>query len=282
LRFPRSTGYGNLGEVLATGSQVTSIKVGDVVASFGEHASHVKVDASRFCLRVPPELALDGRRAVFVRLVGVAATALRMASASPGDKVVVIGLGMVGNFAAQLFQLGGADVLATDTVDARRAIAARCGIAATANPVEESVLDRVLAWTGGAGADVVVEAIGEPRLAAEAVELARRAGEVVLLGSPRAPTTMDVTPMLTRIHLMGITVKGALEWTYPINPVQGAKHSIVRNYEHILRWMAAGRLAIDPLRTHVLPPARCAEAYDGLARRKDEYLGVVFDWDAGD
>jgi threonine dehydrogenase-like Zn-dependent dehydrogenase len=179
-----------------------------------------------------------------------------------------------------LFQLAGAEVLATDTVDARRAIAARCGIAATANPQEESVLDRVLDWTGGAGADVVVEAIGEPRLVAEAVELTRRAGEVVLLGSPRAPTTTDITPMLTRIHLMGITVKGALEWTYPIGPVQGAKHSIVRNYEHILRWMAAGKLAVAPLRTHVLPPERCAEAYTGLMKRNNEYLGVVFDWTA--
>ena len=40
----------------------------------------------------------------------------------------------------------------------------------------------------------------------------------------------------------------------------------------------AGRLVVDPLRTHILPPERCQEAYQGLTHRKDDYLGVVFDW----
>jgi hypothetical protein len=35
---------------------------------------------------------------------------------------------------------------------------------------------------------------------------------------------------------------------------------------------------VDPLRTHVLPPDKCQEAYAGLTHHKDEYLGVVFDW----
>jgi threonine dehydrogenase-like Zn-dependent dehydrogenase len=39
-------------------------------------------------------------------------------------------------------------------------------------------------------------------------------------------------------------------------------------------------LVVDPLITHVLSPERCQEAYAGLAHRKDEYVGVVFDWRA--
>ena len=42
--------------------------------------------------------------------------------------------------------------------------------------------------------------------------------------------------------------------------------------------MATDRLIVDPLRTHVLPPERCAEAYAGLADQQDHYLGVLFDW----
>ena len=61
----------------------------------------------------------------------------------------------------------------------------------------------VLDWTAGHGVDIAVEAIGRSELIAEAVELTRRHGELILLGSPRAHHTMNVTPMLTRIHLQG-------------------------------------------------------------------------------
>ena len=50
------------------------------------------------------------------------------------------------------------------------------------------------------------------------------------------------------------------------------------NYRELLEWVLDGRLVVDPLRTHVLPPEACQEAYDGVIHRRDEYLGVVFDW----
>ena len=133
--------------------------------------------------------------------------------------------------------------------------------------------------TRGEGAEIVVEAIGNPALVMQAVEMTRRHGETILLGSPRARLTADVTPMLTRIHLQAIRVIGALEWTFPI-PAQTerARHTIRRNYEEILGWIAGGQLVVDPLISHVLPPERCQEAYTGLTTRKDEYTAVVFDW----
>lgn len=276
--YPRTTGYGHLGEVLAIGSEVDGVEVGDTVTSFANHASLVKADTGRFCLPIPSSLSLDDQRAVFVRMAGVAITAVRSANVSAGDKVLVIGLGLVGNFAAQLFQLAGAEVLASDTIDERRAIAEQCGIARTVNPMSEDLEAAVLDWTTGHGVDIAVEAIGRSELIAEAVELTRRHGELILLGSPRAHHTMDVTPMLTRIHLLGITLRGALEWLYPIPETPSLKHSITRNYRQLLEWMASGRLVVDPVRTHVLPPEQCTEAYAGLMDQKDRYLGVVFDW----
>ena len=276
--YSRPTGYGHLGEVLAVGSAVEGVQVGDTVTSFANHASLAKVDTGHFCLLVPSTLGLDGRRAVFVRMAGVAITAVRSANVSPGDKVLVVGLGLVGNFAAQLFRLAGAEVLASDPIDERRAIASQCGIAQTVNPLSDDLAAAVLDWTAGHGVDIAVEAIGRSELIAEAVELTRRHGELILLGSPRAHHTMNVTPMLTRIHLQGITLRGALEWLYPIPDTPGLKHSITRNYRQLLEWMAADRLIVDPLRTHVLPPAQCAAAYAGLANQQDRYLGVLFDW----
>ena len=71
---------------------------------------------------------------------------------------------------------------------------------------------------------------------------------------------------------------GALEWLWPMHDVDGIHHSIDENYRELLEWVLDGRLVVDPLRTHVLPPEACQEAYDGVIHRRDEYLGVVFDW----
>jgi threonine dehydrogenase-like Zn-dependent dehydrogenase len=84
--------------------------------------------------------------------------------------------------------------------------------------------------------------------------------------------------MLSRIHLQGIKMIGALEWLYSIPETDAAKHSITENYRQILSWIAGGSLKTEPLLTHLLPPTECQAAYGGLHRRKDEFLGVVFDW----
>jgi threonine dehydrogenase-like Zn-dependent dehydrogenase len=123
-----------------------------------------------------------------------------------------------------------------------------------------------------------VEAIGEPTLIDRAVQCTRRHGEIILLGSPRRRVTTDITPMLSRIHLTGLTMIGALEWLYSIPESEFVRHSILENYRQIAGWIGDGRLAVDPLRTHVLSPAECQRAYDGLIHERESYTGVVFDW----
>ncbi|MBI3911019.1 MAG: zinc-binding dehydrogenase [Armatimonadetes bacterium] len=275
--YPRATtGYGHLSRVLAVGPDVTDLKVGDRILSFSPHASYWKWDSGRFFLHVPPEA--DGKRAVFTRMAGVAITAVRKSSVQIGDTVAVVGLGLVGNFAAQLFQMAGAEVMGLDVAASRLERARQCGIQRVVNPTGRSAREAVLEWTGGQGARIVVEAIGRSDLILEGVEFTRRHGEILLLGSPRALHTAEVTPMLSRIHIQGITMIGALEWLYPIPELDFTRVSITRNYQQLLGWIMDGRLAIDPLLTHVLSPVRCQEAYMGLHAQKDEYLGVVFDW----
>jgi 2-desacetyl-2-hydroxyethyl bacteriochlorophyllide A dehydrogenase len=276
--FPRYPGYGHLGTVLAVGPDCEGIAPGDRLLTFSNHGTPVVANVRRFALPVPSEI--DGRLAVFTRMAGVAITALRASSVAAGDQVVVIGLGLVGNLAAQLMRLAGADVLGVDLSPRRLEIAQRCGIERVVNPNAEDLAAAVSDWTGGRGARITVEAIGRSELIAQAVELTRRHGEVILLGSPRARVTMDVTPMLSRIHHLGIHLIGALEWTFPLGPTERAHFSIRENYEQILHWIAAGRLAVEPLLSHVLSPRQCQEAYDGLRTRPDDYLGVVFDWRA--
>ena len=273
--YPQTTGYGHLGEVLEVGAEVTMCEPGDRVLSFANHGSLVKADAGRMALPVPSDI--DGSKLVFARMAGVSIGALRSANVDPGDTVVVIGMGLVGNFAAQLFDLAGSDVLAVDIADSRLAIAQECGIERTVNSAQTDLQDAVMEWTDGTGAHTVVEAIGKSEVIEEAVYVTRRYGDVILLGSPRARATFDVTPMLMEIHLEAIRMIGALEWRWPMHETPRTR-DIVSNYRQIVKWIANDDLTVDPLRTHVASPADCQEIYEGLTGEKESYVGAVFDW----
>ena len=294
LGFPRRTGYGHLGEVVAVGPGVENVKPGDRVLTFSKHQEYAiarvapgpQSDDPRrrmqpFALHVPRDV--PGKRAVATRMAGVAMTGLRSSTVQAGDRVVVIGLGLVGNFAAQLFQLAGAHVLGLDVSAKRLEIARACGIREVFDSSKGDPVEYVRKWTGATdttgGAEIVVEAIGQSQLVMQAVEMTGRFGETILLGSPRARVTADVTPMLTRIHILAIRMIGALEWTYPLpEDSERARVTIERNYKEILGWIRDGRLIVDPLISHVVSPRDAQQAYDGLTNKKDEYTAVVFDW----
>ena len=273
--YPRSTGYGHLGKVLAVGDGVTMCAPGDRVLSFSNHARHVMAVATRMALPVPPDG--DGLRFVFARMAGVGIAGLRSSSLQAGDRALVIGLGLVGNLAAQILRLNGVDVMAADIEPFRLDKARECGLEPTVNPAENSLEETVEAWTGGAGADCVIDATGMSEVIVEAVEHVRSFGEMILLGSPRAEAVVDVTPFLGAIHLRSIRLIGALEWGWPQHPTHRVR-DLEANYRRILRWIETGRLSVEPLLTSVLPPAQCQEAYTRLVDHKDEEMAVVFDW----
>ena len=274
-QYPRRTGYGNLGEVLAVGDGVTMCKPGDRALSFSPHASYVKADAGRMALPVPADS--DGRQIVFARMAGVSISALRSSSVQPGDTVLIIGMGLVGNFAAQIFQLAGAEVMAADLSELRLDKARACGIDRTVNSAREDLSEAVMDWTEGQGAQIVVEAIGISEVIAEATLLTREHGEIILLGTPRAYGVFDATPMLLHLHMNAVRMIGALEWTWPQHPTDRVR-DITANYRLLVNWIAAGSLKTTPLLTHLASPADCQTIYEGLTSNREEYLGAVFDW----
>ena len=115
MQYPFRTGYANIGEVVAMGSAVKTVALGDVVYTMGNHASIIRVDAAaRVCAKVPAGLPLE--QAVFARLLTVPMASVRTAGARPGDRAAVTGLGLVGNLGAQLLQACGMPVTAADPI----------------------------------------------------------------------------------------------------------------------------------------------------------------------
>jgi 2-desacetyl-2-hydroxyethyl bacteriochlorophyllide A dehydrogenase len=276
--YPWRAGYGNVGIVREAGSAVSRVRPGDRVFTYGPHASHVIYDAEgRLAIRVPE--GMDAAVAASSRMAGVAFTALVLAEIEGAPWVAVFGLGAVGNLAAQGFAIRGCRVIGVDPVEARRSLAQRCGIAATAGGDPEAVRARIRELTGGAMAAIGVDAVGHSAVVREALGATAPFGQVILLGSPRVPVEGNVTEILSDVHRRFITIRGALEWCLPMYPVFGANRvSQFEKQELIFDWASRGLLKLEPLISHRLPPDRIQDAYEGLETRPAEFIGVVLEW----
>ncbi|SFJ14014.1 Threonine dehydrogenase [Paenibacillus sp. UNC496MF] len=279
--LPGVPGYASVSEVLQVGEGVQGFAAGDVVFHYGDHSAYQAVDTNHVFVKAPKAVPLQW--VPFVRMANVAFTSLRVSSIELGDAVAVTGLGLVGNMAAQLAKLQGANVIGIDLSRQRLKQAEACGIDHVLFAGDGDVRDRVSDLTGGEGVSALIEATGVPQAAVDALPLIAKYGELILLGSPRSAYKTDVTDVLNYVHLDGrgcITFKGAHEWRFPVRRDPFVKHSLARNSAVVLDLIGRGRLKIEPLISHVLKPEEAAGAYLGLRDDKDRYSGVLFDWSA--
>ena len=279
--LPFVPGYAAVGRImeLSKESPRKGFAVGDRVFYYGQHRSINLVKESDLLVKVPA--GLEPGHAAFARIAAVSITAVRVSPPELGDVVMVFGMGLVGNLAAQLFALSGATVLCADICSDRLSLAQRCGLTYVVNSGKEDSKVKLQEISAGQGAKTVVEATGVPAIAEKAFDYVAKNGDLVLLGSPRGECKGDITALLNKVHLWGngcVTLKGAHEWRFPLMPSEGAKHSLQRNCEILLNLLSIGALKVVPLITHQVSPSECQTVYQGLLNQKDKYNGVVFDW----
>jgi threonine dehydrogenase-like Zn-dependent dehydrogenase len=276
--MPSVPGYAAVSRIIDKGPLVDEFEMGETIFHYGNHSRYETISPEGVVLPVPD--GLEPLWAPFARMATVAMTSLRVSQIELGDFVAVTGLGLIGNMAAQLAGLQGAEVIGVDLVPQRLQIADQCGIRHTLSG-DSDVRGQIMELTGKQGVSTWIEATGVPGVVLEGLPWMAKYGEVILLGSPRGELQTDITRLLNYIHLDGlgsITVKGAHEWRYPVKPDPFVKHSLTRNTAIAFSLMLEGKLQIAPLISRKLSPDEAPSAYEGLLNRKDDYLGIVFEW----
>ena len=270
--IPHRPGYALVGEVEALGSEVQGLAVGQRVLMEAGHGT-VAVADTRTHAVVPVPVGVPSTHAPLARMAGIAFTALRLAPPQLGDRVAVLGLGLVGLLVCQLFRLAGArPVLGVDRLPSRLKLAEALGIVPVDTSREE-LLPALRRALGSHGADIVVEATGSPVLVPMALDVARRGGSIVLLGSTRGVVTLDAYSLL---HRKAVRVIGGHETALPFD----ADHPWprLRNLGLALDLMAAGDLCTDGMITDELTIERALVAHDMLREFPETHLGVVIHW----
>jgi predicted dehydrogenase/threonine dehydrogenase-like Zn-dependent dehydrogenase len=274
-------GYSATGLVVAVGPAVTGIRPGQLVATGGAgKASHAEFQAvpGLLCAAVPDGVSPPD--AAFTTIASIALHALRIAEVGPGSKVVVLGLGLIGQLAARLAMAAGCDVAGIDPAPQPRSVAAASGVLA----LDERGADTtglVLGWSRGRGADaLLICAAGRSSAAVQrAPALCRDRAAVVVVGDVglhldrTSYYQRELSVRFARSYGPGRYEPGYEAWgvDYPAGLVRWSEG---RNFEAVLDLLAAGRLAVGDLVTHTFDIADAAAAYRLIEQRAEPYLAI--------
>ncbi|MCC6705876.1 MAG: zinc-binding dehydrogenase [Thermomicrobiales bacterium] len=269
---PSILGYSSTGDVVAVGPDVDPEMIGQRFTVIAPHAEYVIGDIDSKVMNamqaIPDDVSYE--RAAFAGLAGAGIIWTDISAPKPDEVVVVMGLGLIGNFVLQAVRKHNpAMLIGVDGIDARCELAESVGADVTINIREHDPVARVKELTGGKGAHLVMECVGGPA------------------GVKSFPQALDMTRKLGRVHLISLYQEqplpldsGAIQGKM----VYGGYFIDMDASDHwwkaeSMRRVTAGEVEVDKLHTHTFKPEQAREAYDLLHDRLAEAMGVLFDWD---
>jgi predicted dehydrogenase len=290
---PIPLGYSCSGVVCETGSGVDAIQPGDVVACGGAgYANHSEFNIvpQNLCVKIPNRLDAAGggallfEEAAFATVGAIALQGVRQAALTLGERVCVIGLGLIGQLTVQICKASGCWVIGADIDPQKIEMAVKFGaeLAVQSNDLERQIWQ----FTNGAGADAVIitAAAKDSRLIALAGEISRLKGRVVAVGLVGLDVPRDVyyrKELDLRLSMSYGPGRYDPEYEerghdYPLPYVRWTEQ---RNMQAFLELVAAGSLDVRPLISHRYPFEQAIEAYDLITTGREPSLGVVLGYD---
>ncbi|PLX30685.1 MAG: oxidoreductase, partial [Ignavibacteria bacterium] len=178
-------GYACAGTVIDVAGDVNGMKIGDVVACGGADAGHAEVVSvgKNLCARVHE--GTDVRHAAIATIAAIAMQGVRQAEVNLGERVAVIGLGLIGQLTMQLLSAGGAEAIGIDIDSRQIELAKKCGFRNVFPASQEGLAQVVADLTAGHGVDAVIITAGTSSLQPVnfAGEICRKKGKVVIVGA---------------------------------------------------------------------------------------------------
>lgn len=293
LSVPLELGYSCAGTVVGVGEKVCEFRVGDRVAcGGGGYASHAEINyiPNNLAVIIPENVSM--RDAAYATIGAIAMQGVRQSQATVGDRIMVIGLGLIGQLTAQILRAAGCRVIGVDISDfaVQKCLMAERARAAgeTAPPLialnsrTQDVESAVAAATGGFGVDKVIVTAGTkdsgPLILAGSV--VRDRGCIVIVGAvpldiPRSPFyEKEIDIRFSRSYGPGrydaeYEEKGR---DYPIGYVRWTER---RNIESFLQLLSEGKIELSGITTHSYELEQAHAAYQTLLEGKEPYLGIL-------
>jgi len=264
--YPAVVGYEEVGFITEVGPQAKGVEVGDCVWGSWGHRTEFVMRAEDAARNILPE-GLDPRAGIFARIGAIALNGILDAGINVGETVVVFGAGVVGLICMALAHLSGARVYAVDINEARLHNAQRY---ADEFISAEAALT-IKKWTGGRGADVVIEATGNYNALSEAIRSVAYAGKVVSLGFYQgSPGALQLGEEFHHNRVQVICSQ-----IFNVPAALSFRWDVARLERTIMALQATGRIDLLSLITQQIPFRPAGSAYEMLEHYTDTTLQIA-------
>ena len=265
---PIQLGYSSSGKVIEVGRDVKNFHVGDMVVSNGNHAEYVVVN-QKLCSRIPEETS--PKDAAYTVLGSIALHGLRLSETSLGSRIVVVGLGIVGQLVCRLAEAQGSEVFGIDPDDTRRKDNKNFFPSIDDLPVDE--VDSIII-TAASNSNEPIEA---------ATKIARNKSKIVVVGdiplniSRNEFYYKELELVVSKSYGPGRYDKQyeVLGNDYPIEYVRWTEN---RNFEAFLKLLSQGQISIQGLITNEIDFEESPEVYNSF-NSEEKPLSVLIRYD---
>ncbi len=265
IKTPQVMGHEFAGEVVAIGSKVTKVKLGDIVSA----ETHIVCEVCELCLTGKAHICKDTKilgvdtQGTFAEYVAIPeqnawvndkdvapeylciqeplgnAVHTVLSGEIIGKTIAVVGCGPIGLMSVDVAKaVGAAKVIAIEINPYRMNLAKELGADVVINPLEEDVIARVLEETGGLGVDVVAEMSGNKTAINQALKFIKLGGRMAILGIPNGTVEIDLAK---DVIFKGLTIHGI------------AGRRMYDTWYQVKGLIQSGKLHLDLMVTHRLP-----------------------------
>jgi len=270
--LPSPLGYSAAGVVQAVDPGNTRFRVGDRVAIGGaECAFHAEYAAVPDMLAAPVPQGVENWQAAYTTIASIALQAVRQLQPTLGERVLVVGQGLVGLLVTAFLRASGVRVLALDVAPARRALAEAMGAERVVIAGQQDLRQEARAWTEGYGMDAAVMAASTSTNGPteQALEVLRDRGRLVVVGKAKVDLPWEyafgkeIEVRFSRSYGPG-RYDPAYEWAGSDYPIGYVRWTEQRNFEACLQSMRNGSLNLDALTTRRAPFTQALQVYQHL------------------
>ena len=272
LSYPLPYGYACVGRVKETGSSVPREWKQRLVFAFQPHTSHF-ITTPNSLFPIPESLSAEA--AVFLPNMETAVNLVQDAAPILGERVLVLGQGIVGLLTAALLHEFPLEYLVTaDRYELRRKVSLGIGVNDALDPTFDDFRAEALRSSPGLphGFDLIIELSGNPSALDDAIALTLFSGRVVVgswYGEKHVSVDLGGKFHRSRIKLISSQVSS-------ISPDLSGRWDKSRRFE--VAWNALQRIQPEKWITHKFPLEQAAQAYQLLDSSPETAIQIIFDY----
>ena len=281
LEQPLPLGYCNAGEVVGVGEGVIDFKIGDRVASNGQHAEFVSVPQN-LVAQIPDNVSYE--EATFTVITSIGLQGIRLINPTIGETIVVVGLGLIGLLTAEMLIANGCKVVGYDIDDSKIEIAKNKGITAF-NPLNgNNPIDFVKNYTNNIGADAVIITASNKtnEIISQSAQMSRKRGRIVLIGVIGLNISRaDFYEKELSFQVSCSYGPGRYDHNYEQKgidyPISYVRWTEKRNFETVLQLISTGKIKVKDLISEIVPLKNFDKIYSNLGSSKSIASIIKYD-----